>query len=103
MESMLIWVGTTIGGIILYLIIGAVVKTPGNVLQMNFNRLTADTNGVVAGKTLAEVKKFCGAPSSVSAMGNGQTLYQWQATGYHIALVFDENDVCVGISSEIKV
>ena len=103
MESMLIWVGTTIGGLLLYLLIGAMVKAPGSMLQTKFAQLTADTNGVVAGKTLEEVKKACGSPSSVSAMGNGQTLYQWQATGYHIALVFDENDVCVGISSEIKV
>ena len=76
---------------------------PGNLLQNNFAKLTEDTNGVLAGKTLDEVKAACGDPSAVSSIGDGQMLYQWQATGYHIALVFDENDVCVGIRSEIAV
>lgn len=102
-EFWYVWVIPAIGGLLWFLISGALVKAPGNMLQQNFARLTADTNGVIAGKSLEEVKRVCGAPSAVSAMGNGQTLYQWQATGYHIALIFDENDICVGISSEIKV
>ena len=92
-----------IGGIIWWLLSSALVRVPGNLLQNNFAKLTENTNGVIAGKTLDEVKAACGAPSAVSSIGNGQMLYQWQATGYHIALVFAENDVCVGISSEIAV
>lgn len=98
-----IWVLPLVGGIIWWIISSALVKAPGSMLQQKFAQLTADTNGVIAGKTLAEVKAACGAPSAVSAIGDGQTLYQWQATGYHIALIFDEKNVCVGISSEIKV
>lgn len=92
-----------IGGIIWWLLSSALVRMSGNLLQNNFAKLTEDTNGVLAGKTLDEVKAACGDPSAVSSIGNGQMLYQWQATGYHIALVFDENDVCVGIRSEIAV
>ncbi len=98
-----IWVIPAVGGILWWIISSALVKAPGNILQNKFAELTKDTNGVIAGKTLAEVKAKCGAPSSVSAMGNGTTLYQWQATSYHIALLFDDKDVCIGISSETKV
>lgn len=98
-----IWVIPTVGGLLWWLLSSAIVKAPGNVLQNNFAKLTEDTNGVIAGKTLSEVKSVCGSPSAVSSIGGGQKLYQWQATGYHIALIFDENDICVGISSEVKV
>ena len=98
-----VWVLPVIGGLLWWVLSSALVKAPGNLLQQNFAKLTKDTNGVIAGKTLSEVINACGDPSAVSAMGNGQTLYQWQATGYHIALLFDENDICIGISSEIKV
>jgi hypothetical protein len=27
-------------------------------------------------------------------------LLQWQATGYHIALQFDANGICVGVTHE---
>lgn len=92
-----------IGGLVLYLIIHAAVKAPGTLLQTKFSMLTKDTNGTIAGKTLDEIVKACGQPNSVSAMGDGKTLRQWQSTGYHIALLFDENDVCLGVSSETKV
>lgn len=98
-----IWVIPAVGGLIWWLISSAAVRAPGAVLQQKFANLTKDTNGTIAGKTLSEVKQACGAPNSVSAMGNGQTLYQWQATGYHIALLFDENDICLGVSSETSV
>ncbi len=45
----------------------------------------------------------CGAPSSVSPAGDGGKLCQWIATSYHIALLFDANDVCTGITHEVKV
>ena len=98
-----IWVLPVVGGLLWWLITAFIVKAPGNLLRQKFANLTKDSNGVIAGKTLEEIKNACGAPSAVSAMGNGQTLYQWQATGYHIALLFDEKDICIGISSEMNV
>ena len=43
-----------------------------------------------------------GPPNSVSAAGNGKTLYQWLAAGYHIALLFD-GETCEGVTHEVKV
>lgn len=89
---------TSILGLIGYAIMAAVVKAPGVDLQQKFSSL-----GVVKGKTYAEIVNVVGTPSAQSAMGNGIRLYQWQATGYHIALLFDSDDICLGISSEISV
>lgn len=92
-----------LGGLAQYGITKAVVKAPGAILQSNFQKVTADTDGVITGKTLQEITAVCGNPNSISAMSGGDKLCQWMATGYHIALMFDENDVCKGISSEVKV
>lgn len=75
-----------------------IVKAPGNVLQQKFIKL-----GTLQGKTLNEIQSACGAPSSVSYGADGVKIYQWMATGYHIVLLFDENDICLGVNSETKV
>ncbi|MGN0688121.1 MAG: hypothetical protein ACI4KA_08455 [Oscillospiraceae bacterium] len=93
-----IWVLPAVGGIIWWLITSAAVKAPGAMLQEKFKNL-----GVLKGKTLQEIEAACGKPSAISSVANGQILRQWQATGYHIALLFDENDICLGVSSEISV
>ena len=103
MEFILISIGTSILGFIGYLIMNAAVKAPGGLLQAKFANLTKDTNGVIAGKTYDEVVAACGAPTSVSPMGDGGKLCQWMATSYHIALLFDAENVCIGISHEAKV
>ena len=93
-----IWVLPLVGGLIWYLISGAIVKAPGSFLQQKFVSL-----GVLKGRTLAEIIRTCGNPSSISTAGDGTKIYQWMATGYHIVLLFDENDICLGVSSETKV
>ena len=94
----LIIVGPIIGGLIWYLLTQEAVKAPGKSLNQKFASL-----GTLQGKTFKEIEEVVGAPSAISAMGNGNVLRQWQATSYHIALLFDENDVCLGITSEISV
>lgn len=89
---------TTLGGIFLYLIIHILVRTPGMSLQSKFAKL-----GTLTGKTLSEIERTCGKPNSISAMGNGEKLCQWMSTGYHICLIFDSKNICLGVSSEISV
>ena len=103
MEFLLISIGTSILGLIGYLFMGALVRAPGVAKQAQFANLTKDTNGVIAGKTYNEIVAACGAPSSVYPTVDGNKLCQWMATGYHIALLSDENNVCLGISHEAKV
>ena len=100
--SVLIFIGPIIGGFILYLIIHALVRTPGSMLQSRFASL-----GILQGKTGAEIQAKCGPPSAISASVNEQgqpiIIKQWQSTGYHIVLIFDQNDICLGVSHEVKV
>lgn len=102
MEFALISILTTIGSIILYLIIGCVVKVPGTLLQTKFLQL-----GTLTNYTYSQIVEKCGNPSSVSSTvdkdGNKITLRQWMSAGYHIVLLFDENEKCLGVSSETKV
>ncbi|MBQ9934658.1 MAG: hypothetical protein IJO70_02325 [Lachnospiraceae bacterium] len=91
-----------IGGLIMYAIISALVKAPGASLQTKFVQL-----GTLKGKTYSEIVTAVGNPSSTSATvdadGKPVKIKQWMATGYHIVLLFDENDICLGVSSETKV
>ncbi len=91
-----------IGGFIIHLITSAAVKAPGDALQMKFSSL-----GTLTGKTYNEIVAKCGAPNSTSATttadGKVVKIKQWMATGYHIVLLFDQNDICLGVSSETKV
>ncbi len=102
MEFFWISILTTIGGIILYAIMGAVVKAPGNVLAIKFQTL-----GDMSGKTYSEIKSVVGAENSISTTVNDAgeiiKIRQWISTGYHITLLFDSNDNFICISSETKV
>ena len=102
MEFMLISILTTVGGIIIYLIIGAAVKAPGKVLASKFASL-----GNMSGKTYYEIRSVVGPENAVSRTTNDRgevvTIRQWMTTGYHIVLLFDCNENFIGISSETAV
>lgn len=91
-----------IGGLILHAITSSAVRAPGNVLKSKFASL-----GTIKGKSFDDIQIIVGAPNAVStqtdADGNIITVRQWIATSYHVVLLFDENDICLGISSETSV
>jgi len=70
------------------------VTQPGKDLAQRFASL-----GTIAGKSRQEFIASVGSPTSFSTMPEGKTLLQWQATGYHIALLFN-GDVCEGVTHE---
>lgn len=98
MEYWYIYVLPILGGILLYLITKVIVRVPGASLNQKFVKL-----GTLKGKTLQEITSVCGQPNSVSTTSEGIKVRQWISTGYHIVLLFDENDICLGVSSETKV
>ena len=56
--------------------------------------------GVLKGKTEKEILDAIGEPpGSISAIGPGKTLLQWQKANYHIALAF-EGEICEGVTHE---
>lgn len=84
---------TSVGGFILYVITNVFVMFPGAQMRSKFVSL-----GDMRGKHKNEILQVVGNPNSVSALVDGELL-QWQATGYHIALLF-QNNICQGICHE---
>ena len=63
--------------------------------------------GTLQGKTYNEIVAVVGGENAKSSTigENGKTIKirQWMSAGYHITLLFDENDNCLGVNSEIRV
>ena len=53
-----------------------------------------------SGLTRKDIEKVAGPPNQVTPLPDGRTLLQWRATGYHIALVFEKNGRCFGVTHE---
>ena len=99
------WIWTLlpiVGGIIISVIMNASVRAPGQALSKRFAEL-----GDLRGRTLQEIVNHCGQYNSIfyntDEEGNPINIIEWMATGYLIVLLFDENDICIGISSESSV
>jgi hypothetical protein len=71
------------------------VTGPGRVLHARFVSL-----GNMTGKTNDEIMAVVGRPSSMSSMAGGKMLLQWQATGCHMALLFDASGRFVEITHQ---
>ncbi len=72
-----------------------VLRAPGRTLRRRFIVL-----GSVKGRPRREIEKAVGPASQVTDLPDGRTLLQWRATGYHIALVFEKDGRCVGVTHE---
>lgn len=70
------------------------ILSEGKALAEKFGAL-----GNLIGKNEADIVAAVGPPTSRSAMATGQLL-QWQRTGYHIALIFDDQGQCGGVTHE---
>ncbi len=71
------------------------VTGPGRRLCERFKAL-----GDMTGKTVDEIIAGVGPPTSRSAMPHGKMLLQWQATGYHVAMMFSAEGRMLGITHE---
>lgn len=54
----------------------------------------------MAGRSAHDIVSQVGPPNSRSDNGDGTYLLQWMATGYHIALLFDGQGTCLGVTHE---
>jgi hypothetical protein len=80
---------------VLFWITQKVVVLPGRSLRSKFRAA-----GVLKGRTKTDIIATVGPAQSVSNFADGSSLLQWQATGYHICLGFDESSICSGVQSE---
>lgn len=99
-EAVVYMIFAIIGGVIMYWVISALVKVPAREVESKRQSM-----GELKGKTKAEVIRVMGPPNSVSVLPqyprNGQLL-QWIKSGYHIAVAFDADDICQGITHEFR-
>ena len=56
--------------------------------------------GDLKGKSLSDIQKAVGEPNSVSPAADGTKVCQWIFAEYHVTLLFDSDDVCLGAQSE---
>ncbi|BDF59484.1 hypothetical protein CE91St36_23010 [Christensenellaceae bacterium] len=56
--------------------------------------------GTLKGKTFEEIRRVVGMPNSISTNEEGLTVKQWMQQHYHIVLIFDKNDICLGVTHE---
>jgi hypothetical protein len=71
------------------------VTAPGRELHRRFEVL-----GDLTGKTEREIQDATCSPTSIASMAHGNRLLQWQATGYHIAILFGPDHRFLKVSSE---
>ena len=74
----------------------------GTILKEDFIAM-----GELRGKTLDEIKQKVGAPKATfsctaAETGRPGTLVTWAEPSYSITLLFDENNVCLGVNREIS-
>jgi hypothetical protein len=94
MEAILWFIGIAVVGSVFFALQQQAVTQPGRALAKKFAEL-----GTIAGKSKQEIIEAVGQPTSFSALAENQTLLQWQAIGYHIALSFT-GEVCNGVTHE---
>ena len=66
--------------------------SPGRELHARFKSL-----GDMSGKTLDDIVSVVGPPFASSSIAFGHTIIQWQATGCHVALLFDRDNRFVSV------
>ena len=92
-----IWLLPLVSGMIWLLSSGALIWLPSAILRRKFSKLRR--KGGAEGKSYGEIVAVCGTPNLRSRAPGGM-LCQWFTTGYHVALIFDENDICIGSGGE---
>jgi len=77
------------------IVVPFVFRAPGRALRKQFVAL-----GSLKGRTRKEIEKAVGPAAQETVLPDGRILLQWRATGYHIAIVFEKNGRCVGVTHE---
>ena len=83
-------------GIVLFVLVGALVRSQGDSLAQKFASLKD-----VKGMNIHDIIAVVGSPQAESNLANGTRIFQWHATGFHIALLF-AGDVCLGITHQSR-
>lgn len=77
------------------IVVPYIYRAPGRRLRKQFIAL-----GRLPGRTRREIEKAVGPAAQETPLPDGRTLLQWRTTGYHIAIVFEKNGRCFGVTHE---
>lgn len=55
---------------------------------------------VFRGKTYREITREIDAPQTIIQQPDGRSLRTWREDGYSISLLFDAQDLCLGVTDE---
>ena len=57
--------------------------------------------GSLVGRDYAQIaSEVKASPQSTERYANGQTLRAWMEGNYYVSLLFDKNDICLGVMAE---
>ncbi len=76
-------------------VVPRILRSPGRALHKRFVAL-----GTLKGKTRKEIVRAVGEPSSEATLPDGRVVLLWRARGYQIALLFETNGRCFGVTHE---
>lgn len=63
-------------------------------------QMRVEKTGYFRGKSYKEILREMNAPQTIIQQTNGRTLRTWQEDGCSITLLFDAQDLCLGVESE---
>ena len=66
-------------------------------IKKQFRHLLSHSKGRIIGLSYDYIHKYCGPPDSAAPVGNGIKHCIWQRGRCAVSLLFDEQDMCVGI------
>jgi hypothetical protein len=93
MGTWIVGLGTIVVAVLV--IVGLSMVILRGSLNQRFLRL-----GTLAGRREAEIVAVVGPPQARSALPGGRYLLQWMRVGYHIALAFEPDGTCIGVTHQ---
>jgi hypothetical protein len=88
-------VGLLVAAALVAIVVPYLFRAPGRALRKQFVAL-----GSLKGQSRKAIESKVGPAAQETPLPDGRILLQWRATGYHIALIFEKNGRCVGVTHE---
>ena len=92
----MLYLGWIVAAFLAGCVVTALIFTRRRTLRERFVAM-----GSLVGREYAEIAaEVKASPQSTTREANGQTLRAWEEGHYYVSLLFDKNDVCLGVMEE---
>lgn len=92
---MFFYLGWIVAAFLAGLLLAMAMQSRRPTLQQRVARL-----GVFAGRRYAEILRTMDAPQTETRQADGRTLRTWRNRDYSISLLFDGQEMCLGVEDE---